>query len=309
MKNNRNKFVLVALGSLIIGVGIGSAFQTASQYISFNLNQAVTADVSIDHAGGAPKLPVKLDFAGESVPLNDIEVRERLDREVIVNSFRHSSTLILLKKANQWLPTLRRILNEQNIPEDFLYLAMAESDLSHVTSPSNAAGFWQFLKPTAQEYGLIVNDEVDERFHIEKSTYAACKYLKDSYNKLGSWTLAAAGYNRGIAGIGRDAESQGSKNFYDLYLNTETSRYVFRILALKLIHQNPSAYNFKISSSDLYEPYKYREVEVSGAVNSWIEFAKQNGTSYKELRRHNAWIRSSSMKNIAKNTFKVKIPV
>ncbi len=309
MEKNKKYITLVAGGCLALGFGLGSAFQNASQYVSFNLKQPVTADISVQSAGAAPKLPVKLDFAGENVPLNDVEVRERLDREIVVNTFRHSSTLILMKKANQWLPTLKKILKEQNIPEDFIYLSMAESDLSHVTSPSNASGFWQFLKPTATQYGLIVNDEVDERFDIEKSTYAACKYLRDSYDKLGSWTLAAAGYNMGMAGAGRQAETQGSNNYYDLYLNTETSRYVFRILALKLIHQNPGHFDYQIESSDLYEPYKYKEIEVSGAVNSWIDFARQNNVSYKELRRHNTWIRSTSMKNIAKNTFKVKIPV
>lgn len=309
MEVKKAKIFIIAVSSLVLGFGIGSAFQNADQYVSFNLKKPVSSDISLNHSGGSPKLPVRLDFAGESVPLQDLEVRERLDRELIINSFRHSSTLLLMKKANQWIPTLKAILKEQSIPEDFIYLCMAESDLSHVTSPSNAAGFWQFLKPTAQEYGLIVNDEVDERFHIEKSTYAACKYLKDSYQKLGSWTLAAAGYNRGIAGIGRDADAQGSNNYYDLYLNTETSRYVFRILALKLIHNNPSDFNFIIESSDLYEPYKYKEIEVSGPVSSWVEFARQNGTTYKEIRRHNAWIRSTSMKNVAKNTFKVKIPV
>ena len=254
-------------------------------------------------------MPVKLDFAGEDVPLKDIEVRERLDREIIVNTFRHSSTLILLKRANQWTPTLTKILKEQGIPEDFVYLSMAESDLSQVSSPSNASGFWQFLKPTAIQYGLIVNDEVDQRYDIEKSTYAACKYLKDSYDQLGSWTIAAAGYNMGMAGAGRQAKEQGSDNYYDLYLNSETSRYVFRILALKLIHSNPSHFDYLIEAPDLYEPYQYKEIPVSGSVNSWISFAKQNGISYKELRRHNPWIRSTSMRNSANNTFIVKIPV
>lgn len=307
--NNKYQIVLIVLGSIFIGFLIGSAFQTPSQYISFNFKKPIVSDISVQAQGAAPKLPVKLDFAGEAVPLKDIEVRERLDREIIVNTFRHSSTLILLKKANQWAPTLKKILREQGIPEDFVYLSMAESDLSQVSSPSNASGFWQFLKPTAIQYGLIVNDEVDERFDIEKSTYAACKYLKDSYNQLGSWTLAAAGYNMGMAGAGRQADQQGSNNYYDLYLNTETSRYVFRILALKIIHQNPSHFDYLIESSDLYEPYKYKEVAVSGSVNSWIAFAKQNGTSYKEIRRHNSWIRSTSMKNSAGNTFMVKIPI
>jgi membrane-bound lytic murein transglycosylase D len=306
---NKKQLILIVFISSIIGFLIGSAFQTSSQYISFNLKNPIASDISVIAQGAAPKLPVKLDFAGESVPLQDIEVRERLDREIIVNTFRHSSTLLLMKKANQWIPTLTKILKENGIPEDFAYLSMAESDLSQVSSPSNASGFWQFLKPTAIQYGLIVNDEVDQRFDIEKSTYAACKYLQDSYNQLGSWTLAAAGYNMGMAGVGRQANEQGSNNYYDLYLNTETSRYVFRILALKLIHQNPSHFDYLLESSDLYEPYQYKEISVSGAVNSWISFAKQNGTSYKELRRHNPWIRNTSMRNSANNTFIVKIPV
>lgn len=306
---NKKQLVLTVFVSSIVGFLIGSAFQTSSQYISFNLKEPILSDISIEAPGSAPKLPIKLDFAGENVPLKDIEVRERLDREIIVNSFRHSSTLLLMKRANQWTPTLIKILKEQGVPEDFAYLSMAESDLTQVSSPSNASGFWQFLKPTAIQYGLIVNDEVDQRFDIEKSTYAACKYLQDSYNQLGSWTLAAAGYNMGMSGVGRQAIEQGSNNYYDLYLNTETSRYVFRILALKLIHQNPSNFDYRIEASDLYEPYQYNEIPVSGSVNSWISFAKDNNISYKELRRHNPWIRTTSMKNSANNTFLVKIPV
>ena len=306
---NKKQLVLTVFVSSIVGFLIGSAFQTSSQYISFNLKEPILSDISIEAPGSAPKLPIKLDFAGENVPLKDIEVRERLDREIIVNSFRHSSTLLLMKRANQWTPTLIKILKEQGVPEDFAYLSMAESDLTQVSSPSNASGFWQFLKPTAIQYGLIVNDEVDQRFDIEKSTYAACKYLQDSYNQLGSWTLAAAGYNMGMSGVGRQAIEQGSNNYYDLYLNTETSRYVFRILALKLIHQNPSNFDYRIEASDLYEPYLYKEISVSGSVNSWISFAKDNNISYKELRRHNPWIRTTSMKNSANNTFVVKIPV
>lgn len=306
---NKKQLVLTVFVSSIVGFLIGSAFQTSSQYISFNLKEPILSDISIEAPGSAPKLPIKLDFAGENVPLKDIEVRERLDREIIVNSFRHSSTLLLMKRANQWTPTLIKILKEQGVPEDFAYLSMAESDLTQVSSPSNASGFWQFLKPTAIQYGLIVNDEVDQRFDIEKSTYAACKYLQDSYTQLGSWTLAAAGYNMGMSGVGRQAIEQGSNNYYDLYLNTETSRYVFRILALKLIHQNPSNFDYRIEASDLYEPYQYKEIPVSGSVNSWISFAKDNNISYKELRRHNPWIRTTSMKNSANNTFLVKIPV
>ncbi|MCO5248964.1 MAG: lytic transglycosylase domain-containing protein [Chitinophagales bacterium] len=310
MKINKNKSIgIITIVSIIIGFALGTAFQNKTQYISFNFHNATQSEVSVQSANAAPKLPIKLDFAGENVPINQSDIRERLDLELITNSYRHSSTILLIKRANQWESMMRKILKQQGVPEDFVYLCMAESNLDQVTSPSNASGFWQFLKGTATQYGLIVNDEVDERFDIEKSTYAACRYLKDAYEKTGSWTMAAAGYNRGVGGILRDGEFQKSQNFYDLYLNKETSRYIFRILALKLIIQNPTDFNFHIEASDLYPAYNYRIVAVDGAVNSWVDFAIQNGTNYKELKKHNPWMISSSLKNVKQNHFEVKIPL
>ncbi len=311
MKIRKNIWIgIICTFCLAIGFTFGSGFQSAYQYISFNLKRSATDTVSVQSKGvTTPKLPLNLNFAGEEVPLKDIEVRERLDRELIINSYAHIGTIMLLKRGNQWGPLIREILKQENIPEDFFYLCMAESRLDHVVSPANASGFWQFLKATAIQYGLVVNDEVDERYNIEKSTYAACKYLRHSYEKLGSWTLAAAGYNMGISGVDRQAQEQGSNDYYDLYLNEETSRYLFRILAIKTIQENPKDFNFYLDESDLYEPYQYREIPVSGSVTSWIEFAKQNGIQYKDLRKHNRWIRSKSLKNVARNTFYVKVPM
>lgn len=308
----KKRKVLLAVGAISLAVGflIGSGFKEAFRYVSFNLLSPHTSNISMQPTGTvAPKIPVSMSFAGEEVPLDNIEVRERIDRELVINSYAHIGTLLLLKRGNQWESTIKKILREENVPEDFFYLCMAESHLAHVVSPAKAAGFWQFLKATAIQYGLVVNDEVDERYHVEKATYAATKYLKNSYNQLGSWTLAAAGYNMGVAGAGRQAREQGSNNYYDLYLNEETSRYVFRILAIKTIIENPSDFNFHVHESDLYQPYQYREIPVSGAVNSWIDFAKQHDISYKELRKHNAWIRSKSLKNVERNTFYVRVPL
>lgn len=306
MINRKHYLLIIICISLLAGVGIGASL-SGSPFLPFRLQSANVYEKGLIGQGHAPKLPSSLDFAGEKVPLTDKETRERLDRELIVNIYRHGSTVLLLKKAAQWLPVMEHILKEEGVPLDFLYLCMAESDLNHVVSPSGAAGFWQFMKPTAVQYGMVVNEEVDQRYDIEKSTRAACNYLKDAYARFGSWTMAAASYNMGIAGLEKQIERQSSGNYYDLYLNTETSRYVFRILALKLIHQNAEKYGFFLQEEDLYEPYKYSKIQVDGAVASWVDFAKEHGTTYKHLRQHNAWIRDISLKNYEKKVYSVRI--
>lgn len=298
--------IITAVVFLLTGIGLGAGLADL-QFLPFRLDKSRTYEKGLDGTGFAPKIPSELDFAGEKVPLNEREVRERLDRELIVNTYRHGSTLLLMKKAAQWLPVMEHILKEEGVPTDFLYLCMAESDLGHVVSPSGAAGFWQFMKPTAAQYGMLVNEEVDQRYDIEKSTHAACKYLKEAYAKFGSWTMAAASYNMGVMGLEKQTERQSFNNYYDLFLNTETSRYVFRILAIKLIHQNPEEYGFFVGEDDLYEPYKYSKIQVSGPVSSWVEFAKEHGTTYKHLRLHNAWIRDIALKNYEKKIYTVKI--
>ncbi len=256
-----------------------------------------------------PKLPEKLDFAGEPVPLNNFEVRERLDRELLITTFRHASTILAYKRSARWFPEIEAILKRNNIPADFKYLAVTESELSDVTSPAGAAGFWQFMEETAKTYGLIVNDEIDERFNATKATEAACRYLQKSYDTFGNWTMAAASYNVGVPNLSAFSEKQRQSSYYDIQMNQETSRFVFRILSFKLIFTNPAQYGIEFSPEDLYKPLKYYEIEVNGTVDNWVDFAGAEGITYKALRYFNPWIRNSSMRNRGKNTFIVKIPV
>lgn len=260
----------------------------------------------------APKLPTNLDLAGERVPLELNEVRERVDRELLSNVFQHSSTIWILKFSGRYFPIIEPILAQYGVPDDFKYLAVIESGLRCVTSPAGARGYWQFMKATSAMYGLEVNDEVDERNDIYKSTEAACKYLLASYTRQGSWTAAAAAYNMGDGGFDNNSKAQFSENYYDLYLNAETSRYVPRILALKEIMKHPETYGFHIEEDDLYKRLDntddvYYE-QVNTAIPSWVNFAKERGVSYATFRYYNPWIMSGSLTNKAKKTYRVLIP-
>ncbi len=253
-------------------------------------------------------LPPHIDFAGEPVPLNDQEVFERLDREVHVNTYFHSSTIQLVKLSSRWFPLIEKILHKNGVPDDFKYLAAAESGLRNVISTRGARGIWQLMPGTAKEYGLIVNREVDERYNIEKSTDAACQYLKKAYEKLGSWTLAAASYNMGMDGIESEMTRQEQNNYYNLLLNSETSRYMFRILALKTILSDPAKYGFCYDASDLYEPLQYKSITVDTAIHNLVHFAKQQNTSYKMLKYLNPWLRKNTLKEAEEQAFDIKIP-
>ncbi|MDR2927222.1 MAG: lytic transglycosylase domain-containing protein [Cytophagaceae bacterium] len=257
----------------------------------------------------APPVPEKLSFAGEYVPLNKTYVRESYDREVLVNTYWQSQTLLLLKRANRYFPVIEPILKAHKIPEDFKYLALCESGfMSRAVSSMGAAGIWQFMKGAAQDYGLEVSNEIDERYHIEKATEAACKYLNRAYAKYGSWTLAAAAYNAGSAGIDRQLAIQKVKNYYDLLLGEETGRYVFRILALKQIVSMPSEHGFHVAPPDLYPPIPFREVEVNGAIKNFTDFAQEYGITYRELKDLNPWLRDTCLTNSSKKSYFIKIP-
>ncbi|MEC7653726.1 MAG: lytic transglycosylase domain-containing protein [Bacteroidota bacterium] len=238
----------------------------------------------------APTIPNQMTLAGEDVPMNDFGVREALDREFIVNTYRHSGTILYLKKASRWFPVIEPILKEQGIPDDFKYLCVIESGMSQVVSPSGAAGFWQFMMKTAPEYGLEVSKTVDERYHIEKATIAACQYLKESYNLLGSWSLAAASYNMGRNGVIMRLEEQGVTDYWDLHLNSETARYVYRILAVKEVMTNPEKFGFRMKSSDMYNEYSYTKVKVDSTIDDLSEFALQNGSNFHEIKTLNPWL-------------------
>lgn len=258
----------------------------------------------------AVKIPDEVFFAGEKMPLEQFDVREALDRELLSIAYFHSQTIRYLKLAPRFFPVIGTILKEQGIPDDFKYLAVAESGFNpRAASPAGAVGFWQFLETTAKEYGLEVNKEVDERYHVEKSTYAFCKYLRESYNRYGSWTLAAASFNGGMARVQSQQTRQKMTNFYDLLFAEETHRYVFRIAALKLIMENPEDYSFKISEDDKYPVIKTREVEINGPVNNFADFAIEQGISYKLLKDFNPWLRDDKLTNSAGKKYIVKIPV
>lgn len=253
-------------------------------------------------------LPENIDFAGEKAPIDKFDVRECLDKEVLVNSYWHSSTLILIKRAYRFFPTIEPILKKNNIPDDFKYLAVIESSLSNVVSPAGASGFWQFLNKTGQQYGLKVNEEVDERYNLEKATGAACKYLNESYLKFKNWTLVAASYNMGISGLSQQVKKQGENSYYDLYLNQETARYVYRILAAKLIIGFPRKYGFCFRMKDLYQPIPTDKFESDTTIIDLVEFAKDHHSNYKYLKMFNPWLRKDKLTNKERKKYIIEFP-
>lgn len=254
------------------------------------------------------KVPEQIEFAGESTPIDKFYVREGLDKEMQVNTYWHSSTLLLLKRANRWFPVIEPILEKNGIPADFKYLALIESGLENVKSPADAAGFWQLLEGTAEENGLEVNKDVDERYHPEKSTQAACEYLNEAYDQFGDWTLAAASYNAGERRIRNALRDQEVSSYYDLFLNPETSRYIYRILAIKTIYENQSLFGFKLSDEDLYQPVPYREVSFDKEIKDLVRFALENGTNYKMLKTLNPWLVNDILRNSTKKEYTIKLP-
>lgn len=252
--------------------------------------------------------PAEIDFAGEKTPLNIVDVKERFDRELLVNANLDASTLLIIKRANRFFPVIEPILKKNGVPDDFKYLAVAESALMNATSSAGAKGFWQFMADTAKERGMEVNDVVDERYHLEKSTEAACKYLLDAYKKFGSWTLAAASYNGGFGGVNKQITIQGVTNYYDLLLTDETARYVFRILALKQIMQNPAQYGFNVAPAELYQAIPTRKLEIDSSITDLASFAKSQGINYKILKIHNPWLRDRKLTNPAKKKYVIEIP-
>ncbi|NCA84439.1 MAG: lytic transglycosylase domain-containing protein [Clostridia bacterium] len=254
------------------------------------------------------KIPSAAYFSGESVPLDTFYVREGFERELIVNTYFHSSTLMLMKKAHRWFPVIEPILAKHNIPEDFKFIALIESGLDNVTSPAGASGFWQFLKGTARDYNLEVNDHIDERYHVEKATEAACRFFLDAYGTFGNWTLVAAAFNAGPKRIGDMLKRQHVSSYYDLQIPEETNRYVYRILAVKTIFANPTSYGFHVKFDELYPIVPTRDVVVNHTVKDLVIFAQQYGISYKTLRIFNPWIRKDELPNQSGRAYILKIP-
>ncbi len=254
------------------------------------------------------ELPDTLTFAGEQVPVGYFDVREDLDRELLVNTYWQSHTLLLIKRANRYLPQIDTILENQGIPDDFKYIPLIESELTNAVSPAGAVGFWQFLKGTGRDYGLQIDGQIDERYHLEKSTRAACRFFKESYQKFGSWTLAAASFNFGRSALQRQLERQEADNYYNLVLNQETARYIYRILALKLILENPDRYGFNIPAEDLYYPIPTYRVTVDTTVEDFAGFARAHGINYKYLKILNPWLRESYLKNPRGQPYHIQLP-
>jgi membrane-bound lytic murein transglycosylase D len=256
----------------------------------------------------ALKLPEILDFADEIVPIEFPDIKERFDKELLVNTYWQSNMLLLLKRANKYFPLIEKILEEEGVPDDFKYLAVIESALENARSPKGAKGFWQIMPNTGREYGLEVNANVDERYHLEKSTRVASSYLIKAKNRLGSWTLAAASYNRGMFGIGRLLNKQLADNYYDLLLNNETSRYMFRIIAVKEIMSHPDRYGFVFSKEDLYAPVIYRKVGLDSAIGNLAAFSKGQKINYKILKTHNKWLIQNHLNNKSRKFYEILIP-
>jgi hypothetical protein len=289
---------------ICIGLLIGVSMSTRRAHATVENEDAM--------AGNLPQIiqPVDMskdyNFAGEPLP-NTFDVRERLERELSVNAYWQSSTLLNIKTAHRYFPMIERVLAEHGIPQDFKYLAVAESNLRNVSSSANAKGFWQFRKLAAKEMGLEVNDEVDERYHAEKATIAACKYIKQLYGRFGSWTNAAASYNVGPTNFKRTLQDQGQDSFYDLNMNSETSRYLFRLVAFKEIMSDPEKYGYFVNEDEKYPPFDYYEVEVNKSIPKWSKFAEEHGISYRLLKVYNPWLRNNKL-TVINNTYMIRIP-
>lgn len=285
-------------------------FIAAAILVSSFLIYGVSTDTKKEllHENTKMYFPSQADFCGEAVPLQISDVRERFDRELLVNANLDATTLIIIKRANRAFPVIEPILAKYGVPDDFKYLAVIESGLVNAVSPAGARGVWQFMPATAKERGMEVNDIVDERYNLEKSTEAACKYLIDAKARLGSWTLAAASYNGGISGVNKQIDFQKVSNYYDLLLTDETARYVFRIIALKEIMKNPAMYGFTVAPEETYPLLPVRKVEVDSTIDDLAAFANGQGINYKILKIHNPWLRDRKLTNVARKKYVIDIP-
>lgn len=308
MKSSTRTFVYI-LSGLMLGVTLTTVIATRKKDPSTTPIE-MSAEGRPQYKWYPPQLPSSIDFCGEVVPLDKWEVREKLDRELLVNAYLHGSQLYTLKLAGRYFPMIVERLKANGMPEDLKYVCVAESALQqNALSGVGAASFWQFMKDTGPNYGLEVNDEVDERFNVAKATDAACKYFRTAYDKFGSWTAATASYNCGMSGYSKQAEFQQAMNYYDLIFPDETNRYVFRILALKQIMTHPHTYGLMVDESDEYKPLKYRTIVVDQTIENLTDFAKQNNTSYKMLKIYNPWLRAHKLTVKPGKKYEIALPV
>ena len=296
-------FILGALFSLSLLVNASKI-----NPIENEKQKILTEELINDYNVYAVPMPENINFAGELVPVENPDIRERMDRELLVNTYWQSNGLLLFKRAHKYFPVIEPILKKEGLPDDFKYLAVIESGLTQAVSPARATGFWQILKTTGREFGLEINENVDERYHIEKSTKVACQYLKEAKERLGTWTLAAAAYNAGNAGIQKQLTRQNATSYYDLLLGQETGRYVFRIAAMKEILSNPKKYGFNFRKKDLYDHIPTFNVLVEEPVSDFNEFAARYDINYKILKLHNPWLRETHLNNSTGKEYLIQIP-
>ncbi|MEM9680968.1 MAG: lytic transglycosylase domain-containing protein [Bacteroidota bacterium] len=298
------KNILAAIGLVSVSGLFIFAVQKAPSDESIKKESKIVNDYNVY----ALEVPDYLEFAEESMPLENPDIYERMDRELLVNTYWQSNGLLMFKRSQKYFPIIEPILKKNDIPDDFKYLAIAESGLTNAVSPAGARGFWQIMRDTGRENGLEINDNVDERYHLEKATEVACNYLLDAKKRFGSWTLSAAAYNAGNAGISKQLTKQDVNDYYDLLLGEETGRYVFRIVALKEILSHPSKYGFNFKTEDLYKRVPTYEVSVDTAVTDFAQFAKQFGINYKILKIHNPWLREKHLNNKSRKLYQIEIP-
>ena len=304
------KNILAAIGLICLSGFFIFAYQNGQDDVVHSKENVTKKEPKStkDYNVYALKVPNNLNFAGEKVPLENPDILERMDRELLVNTYWQSNGLLMFKRAGKYFPIIEPILKKNGIPDDFKYLAVIESGLTNAVSPAGARGVWQIMPATGRENGLEVNDNVDERYHLVKATEVACKYLRESKEKLGSWTLAAAAYNAGMSGVSRRLEEQKVTDYYDLLLGEETGRYMFRIVALKEILSNPDKYGFNFTKKDLYENIPTYQIEIDSVVNDFAGFAKEYGINYKILKIHNPWLREDHLNNASRKKYVIDIP-
>lgn len=300
--------IIYFIGGILIGASIVAS-------IAFNQINSNDEAVEVKHDGRlqykwyAPQHPPRASFAGETVPLDRWEVRERYDRELLMNYYMHGSLMYILKLSSRQFPVIEKELKAYGIPDDFKYLCVAESNLQNLTSPAGAQGYWQFMKDTGPQYGLEISTEVDERYNLKRATDAACQYFLQAYKKFGSWTAAAASYNCGMVGYSGHAGFQGSNNYYDLALPEETSRYIFRILAFKNLISTAPLWGYIIQPEDAYKPVQSKVLTVDTAIENLATFASANGSSYKILKLMNPWLRARNLPANKSKTYEIELPM
>ena len=301
-----SKRFFIALGCFLVLISIIKIF-------TFSFSGNPSDDAYQDYFNASYKvfsirIPKNLNFAGEKTPISDFSVREAMERELVINTYWQSQSLLIHKRASRWFPVIEPILEKNGIPEDFKYIALIESQLTNAVSPQGATGFWQIIASTGQGYGMEINEDVDERYHVAKSTEAACKYFKEAYRTFNNWTLVAASYNLGMGGLQGQLQRQKVSSYYDLLLNEETARYVYRILAMKEIISRPKVYGFMLRKKDLYPPLSVKKITVDTSISNLADFAIAQGSNYKILKIFNPWLRTITLPNPGKKKYVIELP-